>query len=85
MLLTNLWMIPWYLMPIKDQKCYRLMLFKAQHAKDFTIPFIDKMNMETFTNVRYSNLSMHAQVVLLESLQVLHKIYSFIMLGLKLL
>ena len=52
-MLENFWLVPWYLMPIPEQKTYCLMLTNAQYSQEFTILFVGSLNMETFTEVSF--------------------------------
>ena len=46
-------MVPWYLMPIPEQKLFCLVLKRAQYSQEFKVFIVGKLNMQTFTYVRF--------------------------------
>ena len=51
-LLSNqLWTLPWYLMPVAEQKAYIFMLKRTQQSAVIQLPMIGPLNMETYSIV----------------------------------
>ena len=52
-LLSNqLWSLPWYLMPVAEQKAYWFILQRSQKTAVIQLPMIGPLNMETYTAAR---------------------------------
>jgi hypothetical protein len=46
------WDFPWYLLPLKLQKEYFVMMMNANQSSELKLFYIGPLNLETFVNVR---------------------------------
>lgn len=55
LLSKQLWTLPWYLMPVSEQKSYLWILIKSQQSAVIQLPFIGPLNMETYTDASFTD------------------------------